>query len=121
MAANGNTLLIYKGNTLIAGTKSNEIKTLCDLMETSTSSIWREYISGRKSWSVTVGYLVTSTISAASNLLTVGNSYTISIRTRTGTSVASGTAICSECTIRATKGSLMQGTFTFRGSGPLST
>lgn len=121
MAANGNTLLIYANGTLIAGTKSNEIKTLCDLIETSTSSRWRSYIAGRKSWSVTVGYLVASAAAGVNALLTVGGSYTISIRNRSGSTIASGAAICEEATVRAVKGSLMQGTFTFRGNGTLST
>ena len=124
MAKNGNDILIYRGNTLIAGTRSNEITTNAETIEVSSASNgqWKTYIAGRKDWGVAVNYLVPA-VTNVSDLLTVGTSYTISVRTRSGSTVTSrltGTAILKTCKITATKGNLIQGSFQFVGSGPLS-
>ena len=124
MAKNGNDILIYRGNTLIAGTRSNEITTNAETIEVSSAinGQWKTFIAGRKDWSVTVNYLVPA-VTNVSDLLTVGTSYTISVRTRSGSTVTSrlsGTAILKTCKITATKGNLIQGSFQFAGSGPLS-
>lgn len=124
MAKNGNDILIYRGTTLIAGTRSNEITTNAETIEVSSASNgqWKTYIAGRKDWGVTVNYLVPA-VTNVSDLLNVGTSYTISVRTRSGSTVTSrlsGTAILKTCKITATKGNLIQGSFQFAGSGPLS-
>lgn len=118
----GDTLYISITSTgeVIAGTKSNEIQNQCDLLEksTDTSTQWKEFMAGRKEWSFTVGMLISST-SSLDQLLMVGNSYTITLR-RGNAVLRTGTAICQQCKITATKGSLVQGSFTFKGSGALS-
>ena len=130
MATNGNNILVYSGSTLIGCTKSNEIKTNAELIEISSPSIgsWRKYITGRKEWSLSVGYLVVDNsslgISGGSglkDLLQVGNSFTLKIQKR-GASTAdlSGTAILQTCQITATRGNLVQGSFTFVGTTSLS-
>lgn len=121
MALNGNTLFIATGTSTvpIAGTRSNEIQVDGETIEISsaTQGTWREFIAGRKEWSVTVGWLVL-TNAAVQKLLYVNQSYTLKFRT-TGTAYLTGTAIMTNCKISATRGSLVQGSFTFKGTGPL--
>lgn len=124
MAVNGNTILIYRGSTLIAGTRSNEITTDSDLIEVSdvSQNTWRSYVAGMKSWQVTVNYLVPA-VTNVSDLLSVGTSYTISIRTRSGSTVTNrltGSAILKTCKITATRSNLVQGSFQFIGTSALS-
>lgn len=122
MAINGNTLFIatWTNTAPIAGTRSNEIQVDGELIEVSspTQGQWREYITGRREWSVTVGWLVL-TNAAVQKLLYVNQSYTLKFRT-TGTAYLTGTAIMTNCKISATRGSLVQGSFTFKGTGPLT-
>ena len=118
---NGNNILIYLGSTLIGGMKSNNIETSCDSVEVSSPATgeWKTYIEGRKSWSVSVSYLILAA-SGLSDLLTVGTSYTLKIQGRGETSYLSGTAILTNCKITATRGNLVQGSFTFNGTGALA-
>lgn len=121
MAANGNTLIIKRGSSVIAGTKSNEIQCGCETIEVSspTQGQWRKYIAGRKDWSVSVGYLVTDAESVENDILTVGQTYTLNVYDRTGWLILTGQAICTTCRITATKGNLIQGSFSFKGTGAL--
>lgn len=123
MAINGNNVLIYRNGTAIAGTITNEIQTGADLIEISspTSGQWKEYIAGRKSWSVNVSYLILAN-NGVRNLLNVGNSYTLKIRGRNATDATGvvGTGILKSCKITATKGNLVQGSFTFQGTSSLT-
>lgn len=123
MAINGNTLFIATGTSTvpIAGTRSNEIQVNGELIEISspTQGSWREFITDRKDWSVTVGWLVLANMDVQ-KLLDVGTSYTLKFCT-TDTAYLTGTAIMTNCKITATRGSLVQGSFTFKGNGALST
>ena len=60
----GNVIYISKdsSNDPIAATKSDEIDTLCELIEkaSATQSQWRGYDPGRKGWGMTVNRLVTA-------------------------------------------------------------
>ena len=131
MATNGNNIFVYAGTHLIAGTRSNDFETNCDLQEISSpgQGEWRQYIKGRKDWSVTVNYLVAPDTSALSisgctglkDLLQVGNTFTLKIYKRgSSTVVLQGDAILSSCKITATRGNLIQGSFQFTGNGSLS-
>lgn len=123
MAINGNNVLIYRNGTAIAGTITNEIQTGADLIEISspTSGQWKEYIAGRKSWSVNVSYLILAN-NGVRDLLNVGSSYTLKIRGRNATDATGvvGTGILKSCKITATKGNLVQGSFTFQGTSSLT-
>lgn len=121
MAANGNTLLVYKGNSVIAGTKSNEIQCGCETIEvrSPTQGQWRSFIAGRKEWSVNVSYLVAVASDVEDNILTVGQTYTLNMYDRTGWLILSGQAICTTCKITATRGNLITGSFVFKGNGAL--
>ena len=111
------------GGTIIAGTRSNEIQTDCDMIEISNpnSGDWRQYMAGRKDWSVQTSFLVTN-VTNIRQLLNIGTSYNLVFRDRNSTSGASvsGTAILKTCKISSVRGNLVTGSFAFQGSGALS-
>jgi len=121
MAQLGNNILVYLNGTAIAGTKSNEIQTDCDMIEVTNqnSAQWRQYLAGRKNWSVSTGFLVLAAADTK-KLLNVGTTYTLRFRDRAGTSILQGQAIMKQCKISAARGSLATGSFTFQGSGELA-
>lgn len=125
MALNGNNILVYRDGSAIAGTKSNEIQTQCEAVEISSpdSGAWRKYIAGRKQWSVSVGFLVSSNASVLSQLLNIGSTYTLRIfeRDYQNSRYVTGTAMLRTCKITATKGNLCQGSFEFVGVSALTT
>ena len=127
MATAGNNIFISLGvnTTPIAGTRSNEIQVGVEKIEISspTTGQWRQYIAGRKEWSVTVGWLVGSTNDLA-QLLNVGTTYTLNIYGRgaeSNTKILTGSALLTSCKITASRGNLVQGSFSFVGSGALAT
>lgn len=120
MADNGNNLLVYLGDQVIAGTTSNEIEVGDETIEvSSTNPKWKSFISGRKEWGVTVNFLVPTAAASETRILMVGQTYTLVHRDRGGWVIASGTAICTKCKITATRASLIKGSFAFKGTGPL--
>ena len=135
MALNGNIILVQLDGQTIAGTKTTEIQVDSELIEiaSATQGTYREFIVGRKQWQVTVNYLLmyatyqqTFTYPNASmtDALLVGNSYTLKFKNRASyydqPITLEGTAILRTCKITATRGNLIQGTFTFVGNGALS-
>lgn len=120
MAVVGNNLIVYRDGVAIAGTRSNEVGASGGLTETasSTSGTWMSYLPDRKEWSVSVGYLVGSE-AGVSDLLSVGNTYTMLFKGDNAQGVT-GQAIMTECRITATIGTLVIGSFSFKGNGPLS-
>lgn len=121
MAQLGNNILVYLNGSAIAGTKTNEIQTECDVIEVTNqnSAQWRQYLAGRKNWSVSTGFLVLAAADTK-KLLNVGTTYTLRFRDRAGTSILQGQAIMKQCKISAARGSLATGSFTFQGSGELA-
>ena len=132
MATNGNTILVYKNSTIIAGMKSNDVQTNVDLIEIASSdtSVWKQYITGRKEATITVGYLVVADTSALGvsggngvrDLLQVGNSFTLKFKKRSAADSAgvSGTFILKTAKVTSQRGALVQGSFQFVLSGALS-
>lgn len=124
MALNGNNILVYLNGTAIAGSTTADAQNTVDLVEIGSplsSGQWKQYIKKRKTWSVTVNYLVLQ-YSGARDLLKVGDSYTLKIRGRNSSDSTgvSGTAILKTCRITAQRGNLVQGTFQFQGNSSLS-
>ena len=123
MAINGNNIIVLSGGKAIAGTKSDELQVECDTIEiaSSTDQGWTHYLAGRKSWSLTVGWLLLATTDVR-KALTVGSTVTIKFKGRNDTDAngLSGSAIIRTCKITAVKGNLAQGSFQFVGTGPLS-
>lgn len=121
---NGNTIIIsaINGSTeIIAAAKSGEIQTDCETIEvaSATQRDWRNFIAGRKTWSVNVNYLVINE-AALSKVLAVGTTYSLTIKKRGSSSNISGTATLVTCKQTYTRGNLCVGSFVFKGTGPLS-
>lgn len=128
MAAQGNNIYIgyLSGGSyvIVAATKSNELTTQCETIEKSSASQqdWREYLKGRKEWSMTVSFLVTAVSpSGPTNPLSVGTTYTLRFMNRSsGSDYIQGQAICTQCKITSSRGNLCNGTITFKGTGSLA-
>ena len=123
MAIQGNNIIVLMNGTAIAGTKSDELQVDCETIEiaSATDQGWTHYISGRKSWSLTVGWLVLANTDVRKALL-VGSSVTIKFKGRNATDAngLQGSAIIKTCKITAIRGNLAQGSFSFVGNGPLT-
>lgn len=122
MATLGKNIVIYWNDHIIAGTRSNDFETECDTLEVASpeQGEWREYLTARKKWQVTVGYLVPAS-SDITDMLRVGNTYTLQFVDRTDrTTLLQGTAILKKCKITASIGSIIQGSFQFQGNGALA-
>lgn len=118
---NGNNIIVLCDGTAIAAAKSAEINSGADVIEvaSATSGVWREFIAGRKEWSVSVGYLVLADTGLA-DLLKVGTTYTIKVSGRGATGYLTGSAVMTTCKITANRGNLVTGSFAFKGSGALT-
>jgi hypothetical protein len=106
----------------IAGGRTDEIQTDCDIIKVSSPNDgeWEHSIAGRKSWSISVGWLMVNG-GDNNNLLRVGETYEISFAPQSGTTGfgVTGYAILKTCRITATLGNLIQGSFQFVGVGAL--
>ena len=126
MILHGRNLLIMQhtqnaDTPVVACAKSCEINTSCDIIEISTTSesLWREYISARKDWTVTVGYIVT-TDDFAPSMLRIGEKVTLRFTERGTGAVLQGDALIKNAKAVATIGSLTTGSFSFQGTGELT-
>ena len=127
-ARNGNTVLVYflVGNVYAAvgGIKTNSIEHGTDLVEVSgpTTGKFKEYITGRKDWKITINYLVI-TDDGIRDILRVGQTFTLQFKPRNenvNMYGVQGNAIMKNCEITATRGNLIKGNFVFQGTGELS-
>lgn len=86
-----------------------------------TSGQWKQYITGRKEWQVTVNYLVLQRAQIR-DMLEVGTTLQVVFKERNeaNSTGVSGSATIKTCKITATRGNLIQGTFVFQGSGALT-
>lgn len=122
MAKNGNDILVYMNGVAIASARSAEVRVDGELIEVAspTQGDWREFLAGRKEWDVQVGYLVVANADLA-KLIQVNQKVTLIINGRTATAAngLTGSAFISTAKQTYTRGSLIQGSFAFKGSGPL--
>lgn len=120
MAQKGNNIIVLSSGTAIAGVKSDEIQSGAETIEiaSSTQQDWKEFIAGRKEWSLNTNYLLLAD-SRLADLLNVGTVYELAVTDREGNTTVSGRAILTICKQTHTRGNLCQGTFQFRGTGPL--
>lgn len=120
MAINGNIFIVKLNGTQIAGAKSDDIEVRCDLQEIASPSQgdWREYLAGRKDWTVTTNYLVSS--ADLQKVLNVGTTYAVMFQDRSQLRNLRGSAILVTCKITAANGNICQGSFQFKGTGPLT-
>lgn len=112
----GGSLKVTVAGVTVALAKSCNIQYDCEMIEVATQAYgtFREYIAGRKGWSVEVSGLVSS----VTHLLSVGTSGTLTVTD--GTDSVTGTAICSSWKMTGTIGNLAQQSCLFQGTGPLS-
>ena len=120
MAQKGNNIIVLRNGTAIAGVKSDEIQSGTDTIEvaSATQQQWKEFITGRKEWSLNTSYLLLAAESLR-DLIQIGNVYELAVTDRQGNVSVSGHAILTVCKQTHTRGNLCQGTFQFRGTGPL--
>lgn len=117
-------LTLSQGGTALANTKikSQSIKSQCAVLEKASSSQqdWVEVVAGRKSWTLTVRYLVLAG-SQVKDVLKVGQTFSITMQEYgSSTNIVTGTALLSGVEAEYPTGNLAQGTFTFTGSGALT-
>lgn len=120
MAQKGNNIIVIRNGTAIAGVKSDEIQSGAETIEiaSATQQDWKEFITGRKEWSLNTSYLLLAAESLR-DLIQIGNVYELAITDRQGNVAVSGRAILTVCKQTHPRGNLCQGTFQFRGTGPL--
>ena len=117
MAINGNDIIIKKDGVAIASCKSCKVHVGCDTIEISSplQGTWREFLAGRKDWNINVSVL----LSNVSTLVTaVGSTVTLTFGTQPDQ--MTGSAIVQATKMTATKGSLAQGAWKFKGTGALT-
>lgn len=120
----GNDLIVLANGQPLAASKSCGIDVSVETKEVALAGTgtFKHYIAGRKSWSVTTNHLVGDSARVADLLARVGQVFTLSWRMRTDTEEADrmeGSAICAQCKITATRGNLIQGSFTWKGTGAI--
>ena len=115
-------LVLSRNGTALASTyiKSSDIQTQTDMIEkaSATQQNWKEFLSGRKSWAITVGYLLLDN-TQVTDLLFTGEPFTVTVKVGT-TSYLTGSCLMNAVGQVATVGSLAQGTFKLQGNGALS-
>lgn len=121
MAINGNNILILVDGTAVAGTKTHKVQTKTAVVEkaSATQQQWREFIPGRSEWGIDVNYLVTM-VADIRKVLWNGRQVTIVVRDRAAGTTLTGSAICTQCEQNYARGALVNGSFSFKGSGPLT-
>ena len=122
----GNDIYVMRNGQAIAGSSSDELTVGCATIPISSPDTgqWEAAIAGRKSWSLTVGFLLFNANYMTRRANSVGDKVTIRIKPRVGTEHESdyelvGDAIITNFKVTATRGNLAQGTFQFQGTGPL--
>ena len=122
MVIHGKKIIVKVGGTAIAGAKSCEISIKGDQIETAspTTGEWRDFISGRKEWSVTCGHLIPAIgTPLKSNAAMVNTVVTLIVETDMTGDTLTGQAIVETWKASGTVGNLATGTFQFRGKGAL--
>ncbi len=115
-------VILNQNGVAVASTciRSHDIQVQADLIEvaSATQQSWREYIAGRKGWSLTVNYLVLAA-GRLSDLLLMGQVFDVTVKDVGNTTSLTGTAIMATAKQTATVGNLCQGTFQLQGTGAL--
>lgn len=129
MAVLGNNIFIATNDAtlspgtskIIAGTRTNEINTECGSIEIASASQqdWQEIIAGRKSWSLSVGWLLLANADVQ-KILKIGTMVTVYVKTGS-TQLLTGTALITQARLTLGQGNLANGSFALKGSGALTT
>ena len=120
----GNDLIISVDGVALAASKSCGVDMNVDTKEIALAGAGtsKSYIAGRVSWSITTNHLVGDTDKVEDMLKRVGKVFELSVNMRSSPDAEKnmrGMTICAQCKITATRGSLIQGSFTWKGTGSL--
>ena len=116
----GRNILIYSGGHVVAAARTCSISMSVDDTEVSNPAALKNrcYLTGRKSWNMTITKLVTVAHTFFENL---DQEVRLSFMVRgSSTDRMTGNAIVKNAEVSGTVGSLTTGNFTFQGSGPLA-
>lgn len=120
----GNDLIVMVEGYPLAASKSCSIDVTVETHEVALAGTgaFKHYIPGRKSWSVTTNHLVGDEEKISDLLARVGQMFSLSWKMRSdidGNGRTGGRAICTQCKVTATRGNLIQGSFTWKGTGEI--
>ena len=116
----GRNILIYSGGHVVAAARTCSISMSVDDTEVSNPADLKNrcYLTGRKSWSMTITKRVTVAHTFFENL---DQEVRLSFMVRgSSTDRMTGNAIVKNVEVSGTVGSLTTGNFTFQGTGPLA-
>ena len=116
----GRNILIYAGGQVVAAARTCSISMSVDDTEVSNPADLKNrcYLTGRKSWNMTITKLVTVAHTFFENL---DQEVRLSFMVRgSSTDRMTGNAIVKNVEVSGTVGSLTTGNFTFQGTGPLA-
>lgn len=116
---NGRNLLVYTDGVAVAAAQSCKINVKVEDREISRPDFGDTLVfkPGRYEWSVSVSTLVTEFLSRFSD---VGQTVQLTFGVRDTSDSMTGTAILTKSEVSASVGSLVKGSFTFRGTGALT-
>lgn len=120
MALNGKYIIIKRDGQAIGYVKSQEQQSQADLNEVynPTQDDWRHFKPGRNKWAVNVGWII-GVSDQIYELLNVGTKYQLQLVDSDGEGVE-GYAYMTECHTTFKRSSIINGSFKFTGTGPLS-
>ena len=116
----GRNILIYSGGHVVAAARSCSISMNVEDTEVSNPADLKNrcYLTGRRSWNMTITKLVTVAHTFFENL---DQEVRLSFMVRgSSTDRMTGNAIVKNVEVSGTVGSLTTGNFTFQGTGPLA-
>lgn len=115
-------MILSQGSTVVASAaiRSDEINTACPSIEraSATQQDWKEVLAGRKSWTLTLNYLMLAA-ARLRDVLLIGQMFNVTIKDKSNTSTLTGKALMTAAKQTHTTGNLCQGSFSLEGSGPL--
>ena len=118
MIIHGKNLILKVNGVAVAGARSCELTVQAEEIEVSSASQgrWREFIAGRKEWTMSCSQLVSE---IENNADMVGQTVSVSFVVKGTSDYLNGVAIVTQWTCTGTIGNLSQGSFRFRGTGDI--
>lgn len=116
----GKNLIVSVNGTAIAGAKSCRLQISGENIEraSATNATWREYIAGRKTWTVACDHLLPRTGTPLRSSAAMVNTV-VTLTVGVEQDVLSGSALVKTWEVSGAVGTLAVGSFQFQGSGPL--
>lgn len=115
-------LTLTLNGSAVAATRirSSEIETTASVIEkaSSTQQQWKEFITGRREWSLNVNYLVLAS-GKVGDMLYAGQTFGVTFKCGDA-NLLTGTAIMTQCKQTYTIESLCKGSFVLKGTGALA-